>query len=113
MLKKNLFTKENKNEKLLKKLTKSNYAKDNKFVKLLITVITNFLKKKRNSLENIACWKNDEIDRSTLYSLDSLLQLLHADVANLAFIGKSDADPKYYVVIVNLFCSKTFVYSTK
>ena len=39
--------------------------------------------------------KKDDIDRPTLSSFDGSFQLLHADVGNLEFLGKSATDSKY------------------
>ena len=57
--------------------------------------------------------KGDDIDRSTLYSFTGPFELLHADIANLQFLGKSAADPKYCLVIVDLLISKTYSYPMK
>ena len=54
-----------------------------------------------------------EIDRSTLYSFDRPFQLIHADVANLEFLGKNITIPKYALVIVDLFSSKIYTYPMK
>ena len=51
-----------------------------------------------------------EIDISTLYSFDGPFQLLHADVANLKFLGKSASVPNYALLIVDLYSSKVYVY---
>ena len=51
-----------------------------------------------------------EIDISTLYSFDGPFQLLHADVANLKFLGKSASVPNYALLIVDLYPSKVYVY---
>ena len=50
---------------------------------------------------------------STLYGFDGPFQLLHADVGNLKFLGKSAANPKYSLVCVDLFTSKVYVYMMK
>ena len=42
-----------------------------------------------------------------------LFQLLHADVGNLEFLGKSATDPKYFLLFVDLFTSKVYVYLMK
>ena len=47
-----------------------------------------------------------EVDRSTFYNFDVRFQLLHADMGNLAFLGKSATIPQYALVIVNLHLSK-------
>ena len=51
-----------------------------------------------------------EIDRSALYSFDGPFQLLHADVVNLEFLGKSASVPNYDLLIVDLNSSKMYVY---
>ena len=53
--------------------------------------------------------KKDHIDISTLYSFDGSFQLLHANVGNLEFLGKSATDPKYCLLFVDLFKSKVYV----
>ena len=57
--------------------------------------------------------KKDDIDSSSLYSFDGPFQLLHADVGNLEFIGKSATDPKYCILFVDLLISKVYVYPMK
>ena len=57
--------------------------------------------------------KSDDIDRSTLCSFHGPFQLLHADMENLEFLGKSAADPKYCLLILDLFSSKTYTYPMK
>ena len=54
-----------------------------------------------------------EIDRSILYSFDGPFQLLHADVGNLEFLGKTATFPQYNLVIVDLTSSKSYTYSMK
>ena len=39
--------------------------------------------------------------------------LLHADVGDLSFLGKSAADPKYCLLLVDLSPSKVYVYGMK
>ena len=41
--------------------------------------------------------------RETLYSVNGLFQLVHADVANLEFLGKLATHPKYCLLIVDVF----------
>ena len=38
---------------------------------------------------------------------------MHADIADLRFLAKSAVDPKYCLLIVDLFTSKIYVYTTK
>ena len=49
----------------------------------------------------------------TLYSFDGPFHFLHADVANLEFLGKSKADPKYCLLLVNIVMSKVYTYPIK
>ena len=44
------------------------------------------------------------------YSIDGPFRLLHADVANLEFLGKSPSAPNYALLIVDLYSSKVYVY---
>ena len=57
--------------------------------------------------------KSDGIDHSTLYSIQAPFDLLHADVGDLRFLGKSGADPRYCLLLVDLFTSKVYVYGMK
>ena len=64
-------------------------------------------------LKQLLSKKKDGVDRSTLYSFDGSSQLLHADVGNLEFLGKSATDPKYCLLLVDFFTSKVYVYQMK
>ena len=57
--------------------------------------------------------KRSNIDHLTLYSISKSFQLLHADIADIKFLAKSAVDPKYCVLIVDLFSSKIYVYPMK
>ena len=57
--------------------------------------------------------KRSNIDRSTLYSISKLFELLHADITDLRFLAKSAVDPKYCLLLVDLFSSKIYVYLMK
>ena len=55
-----------------------------------------------------------DIDRSSaLYSIKAPFELVHAEVAGVRFFSKSTVDSKYYLLAVDLFTSKTYVYSMK
>ena len=48
------------------------------------------------------------IDRlSALYSIEASFKLMHADKADIQFFSKSAVDPKYCLLAVDLFTSKT------
>ena len=51
-----------------------------------------------------------ELDRSTLYIFNGPFQLLHADVSNLEFLGKSGSIPNYALLIVDSYFLKIYVY---
>ena len=105
-----LFAKEKIDDKVLKKLKKSLYKKDNEFVNLFnsnVNVLDD--EKKTITIKITFVEKNDDVDRSTLYNFDGPLQLLHADVENLEFLGKSAADPKCFLLFVKLLTSKVCV----
>ena len=100
----------------LKKLNKSTYEKYKKFVNLFNENIEdnqNVCRKKLIPIKVPLFEKKDEVDRSILYSFDGPFQLLHADVGNLAFLCKSATDPRYCLLIVDLFTSKVYVYPMK
>ena len=102
---------------LTKKAKKSNYPKDKVFLKLfrqleavnvniepedpIIPTYTPFVEQKK------------DIDRSTLYSIDSPFDLLHADIADIRFLAKSAVDPHYCLVIVDLFTQKLYTHPMK
>ena len=77
-LKRILFSIDERDTKLLKKLKKSSYTKDKQLLKLI-----DLLENNKKKIEK------REINRSTLYSLDGFFQFLHTDIANLEFLGKS------------------------
>ena len=54
--------------------------------------------------------KKREIDRSTLYSFDGPFQLMHADFANLQFLGKSASVLRYALLSIDLCSLKVYVY---
>ena len=112
-----LFAADRLNARLLSKLSKSSYDKDQVFYKLF----------KRLESEPVAESDNEEvpfytpfveqrkdIDRSSaLYTVDGPLQFFHADLAYLQFFAKSAIDPKYALLCVDLFSSKVYVYTMR
>ena len=112
-----LFAADRLNARLLSKLSKLSYNKDQVFYKLF----------KRLESEPVAESDNEEvpfytpfveqrkdIDRSSaLYTVDEPLQFFHADLAYLQFFAKSAVDPKYALLCVDLFSSKVYVYTMR
>ena len=69
----------------------------------------NFYQKNNLPLVTSFVNKRSNIDHSTLYSIDKPFELLHADIADLRFLAKSAVNPKYCLLIVDLFTSKIYV----
>ena len=98
-----VFAEEILDKKLLLKIKKSKYKDGKIFFKVVNNLLLNnnepiFKPEIVNRSDYI---EKREIDHSTLYSFDGPFQLVHADVANLEFLGK------------NLFSSKTYTYRMK
>ena len=93
---------------LLNKARKSTYTRDNVFVNLYNQLEDKNFYQKSNNLPLVTPFvnKRSNVDRSTLYSISKPSELLHADIADLRFLAKSAIDPKYSLLIVDLFTSK-------
>ena len=50
---------------------------------------------------------------SALYIIKAPFKLVHADVADIRFFSKLAVNPKYFLLGVDLFASKMYVYPTK
>ena len=99
---------------LLKKAKMAPYNKDDVFVKLYEQIEDkNFYKNENLPLVTPYIDKTSNIDHSTLYSISRPFEALHADIADLRFLAKSAVDPKYCLLIVDLFTSKIYVYPMK
>ena len=99
---------------ILNKARKSIYDKDKVFVKLYNELEDkNFYKNNNLPLVTPFVNKRSNIDHSTLYSISKPFELLHADIADLRFLARSAVDPKYCLLIVDLFTSKIYVYPIK
>ena len=76
-------------------------------LKLLIIIINNLCKDQKDVITiGLDFVEKREIDRSTLHIFDGPLQLLHADIGNLEFLGKSADHPKFCLLFVDLYSSK-------
>ena len=102
---------------LFNKAVKSAFEKDKVFVNLYNQLENNFLKKKSNqdSLPITTPFFDfkSNVDHSTLYSIAERFELLHADFADTRFLAKSAVDPKYCLLLVDLFTSKVYIYPIK
>ena len=105
---------ENLSRTILNKARKSTYDKDKVFVNLYKQLEDkNFYRNDNLPLVTPFVNKRSNIDHSTLYSISKPFELLHADIADLRFLAKSAVDPKYCLLIVDLFTSKIYVYPMK
>ena len=98
-----------------KKARTSLYPKDNVYVK-----IYNEINNKKTSIINEKpplntpfLEKRENIDRPTLYGFSGLFEALQADIADIQFLGKSAANPKYCLLFVDLFTSMIYTYPMK
>ena len=57
--------------------------------------------------------KRSNVVRSSLSKISKPFELLLVDIADLRFLAKSAVDPKYCLLIVDLFTSKIYVYPMK
>ena len=97
-----LFSEPRIDQRLLKKLKKLRYSKDSQLLKvILLDDNRDFLDDDKTPARADYVEKK-EIDRSTLYSFDGPLQLLHADVGNLEFLGKDATIPQYPLMVVDI-----------
>ena len=103
-----MFTIEQLNQKVLSKLKKSSYVKDKELFNLF-----SLLENKNDFNENKKVSVPIKAEYVEKGDFTGLFELLHGDVATLEFLGKSAADPKYCLVTVDLFTSKTYSYPMK
>ena len=108
-----LFSEEKINKGLFKKI-ETTHVKDKlflKFINLIENVIDLVDKTKDDKIPTRLDYaEKREIDRSTIYSFNGPFQLIHADVSNIEFLGKSATIPCYALSIVDLYSSKVYVY---
>ena len=105
---------ENLSRTILNKARKATYDKDNVFVNLYNQLEDkNFYQNDNLPLVTPFVNKRSNIDHSTLYSISKPFDLLHADVADLRCLKQSAVNPKYCLLLVDLFTSKIYVYPMK
>ena len=104
----------NLSKSILNKATKSVYEKDKVFVNLYNQLEDkNFYQNDNLPLVTPFVNKKSNVDHSTLYSIGKPFELLHADIADTRFLAKSAVDPKYCLLLVDLFTSKIYIYPMK
>ena len=96
---------------ILNKARKSAYDKDKVFVNLYDQLEDkNFYQNDNVPLVTPFVNKRSNIDHATLYSISKPSDLLHADITDLRCLEKLAVDPKYCLLLVDLFTSKIYVY---
>ena len=112
-----LFAADRLNVRLLNKIKKSSYDKDQVFYKLfkkLESEEKDVIEESKVPFYTPFVEQRKDIDRSSaLYTVNGPLQFFHADLAYLQFFAKSAVDPKYALVCVDLFTSKVYVYTMR
>ena len=105
----------NLSKSVIKKASKSFYEKDKVFVSLYNQLKDKNIQQKRDILPVVTPFINvkSNVDRSTLFSINKPFDLLHADIGDTRFLAKSAVDPKYCLLLVDLFTSKIYVYPMK
>ena len=99
------------NKSILKKAKKAVCDKDKVFVNLYEQLEDkDFYKNGNLSPVTPFVDKRTNIDCSTLYSFIKPFEALQADIADWRFLAKSTVDPKYCLLIVDLFTSKIYVF---
>ena len=109
-----LYTTTRLNKSILKKAKTAVYDKDKVFVNLYEQLEDkDFYKNENLLLVTPFVDKITNIDHLTLYSFSKPFEALQADIADLRFLAKSAADPKYCLLVVDLFTSKIYVFPIK
>ena len=99
---------------IVNKANKSVYEKDKVFVNLYKQLEDkNFYQKNNLPLVTPFFSQKSNVDHSTLYSISKPFDLVHGDIADTRFLAKSAVDPKYCLLLVDLFTSKIYVYPMK
>ena len=98
----------NLSKSVIKKGSKSLYEKDKVFVSLYKQLDDKNIQQKRDILPAVTPFINmkSNVDHPTLFSVNKPFDLLHADIADTRFLAKSAVDPKYCLLLVDLFTSK-------
>ena len=107
-----LFSEEKIDSRLLKKFKKSKYtrqSKDSLLLKLFLLADSKSDDEGKVPIR-VDYVQKRETDRSTLCSFDGPFQMVHADMGNLEFLGKSATIPRYVLLCVDLYSSKLYVY---
>ena len=94
---------------------KSANEKDAVFVNLYKKLEDKNFYQKKEILPLVTPFFNQKstVDNSTLYSIRKPFDLVHGGIADTRFLAKSAVDPKYCLLLVDLFTAKIYVYPMK
>ena len=100
---------------IINKAYESAYDKDVVFVNLYKKLEDKNFYQKKEILPLVTPFFNQKstVDNSTLYSIRKPFDLVHGDIADTRFLAKSAVDPKYCLLLVDLFTAKIYVYPMK
>ena len=91
---------------LLNKASKSVFEKDKVFVNLYDQLENKSFRRSKQDILPVTTPFYDfksNVDHSTLHSVGKPFELFHADIADTRFLAKSAIDPKYCLLLVDLF----------
>ena len=100
---------------VLNKASKSIFDKDKVFVNLYNQLEDKNFRSKKEFLPIVTPFSDikSNVDHSTLFSIGKPFELFHADIVDTRFLAKSAVDPKYCLLLVDLFTSKIYIYPMK
>ena len=100
---------------IINKAYESAYEKDVVFVNLYKKLEDKNFYQKKEILPLVTPFFNQKstVDNSTLYSIRKPFDLVHGNIADTRFLAKSAVDPKYCLLLVDLFTAKIYVYPMK
>ena len=95
---------------LIKKAKTATYVKDKGFINLYDELDDkDFCKNENLPLVTPYIDKRTNINHSTLYSFNKPFEILQADIADLRFLAKFAADPKYCLLLVDSLQKFAFI----
>ena len=97
-------------------MSKSVFEKDKVFVNLYDQLENKRFRRSKQDILPVTTPFYDfksNVDHSTLHSVGKPFELFHADIADTRFLAKSAIDPKYCLLLVDLFTSKVYIYPMK
>ena len=110
-----LYLVDNLSKTVLNKASKSVFEKDKVFVNLYNQLEDKNFRSKKDVLPVVMPFNDlkSNVDQLTLFSISKPFELLHADTADTRFLSKSAVDPKYCLLLVDLFTSNICIYTMK